>query len=100
MFKGSEVADSTVSSFPKGFNALRDELIDSEVIKEADGKLVFQTDYLFSSPSAAAAIVMGRSANGLIEWKDSKGKDLKSIEEQEITKANKSMQPTANAAAN
>jgi hypothetical protein len=81
-----------VPSFPKGFNTLRDELIENEIIREIDGKLVFQSDYLFSSPSAAAAVVMGRSANGLIEWKDSNGKDLKYIEELEITKANKSIQ--------
>ncbi|WP_431689543.1 DUF4357 domain-containing protein [Hahella sp. NBU794] len=32
---------------------------------------------------------MGRSANGLVEWKDETGKDLKSAEEQEISKAEK-----------
>jgi hypothetical protein len=42
---------------------------------------------------------MGRSANGLIEWKNSKGKELKSVEESEISKANKSMQPTSNVSA-
>ena len=29
---------------------------------------VFTTAYAFSSPSAAAAIVQGRPANGRIEW--------------------------------
>ncbi len=91
VFKGSEIAIDTVPSFPKGFNTLRDELIESETIKNIDGKFIFISDYLFSSPSAAAAVVMGRSANGLIEWKDTKGKDLKSIEEQEIQKANKAL---------
>lgn len=91
VFKGAEIASDTVPSFPKGFNALRDELIESETIKTIDGKLVFVMDYLFSSPSAAAAVVMGRSANGLMEWKDKKGKELKSIEEQEIQKANKAL---------
>lgn len=89
VFKDSQIAGDTVPSFPKGFSALREELIASEIIKNIEGKLFFQSDYLFSSPSAAAAVVMGRSANGLIEWKDSTGKDLKSIEEQEIQKANK-----------
>ncbi|MER2169294.1 MAG: DUF4357 domain-containing protein [Psychrobacillus psychrodurans] len=36
-------------------------------------------DLLFSSPLLAAAIVIGRSANGLTEWKDRYGKSLKDI---------------------
>ncbi len=88
VFKGSKIAIDTVPSFPKGFNTLREELLGSELIKGHNGKLTFEADYLFSSPSAAAAVVMGRSANGLIEWKDKSGRDLKSIETQEIQKAN------------
>ncbi|WP_366044616.1 DUF4357 domain-containing protein [Methylomonas sp.] len=78
---------------------LRDELIDNEIIIKKGESLVLASDYLFSSPSAAAAVIMGRSANGLIEWKNSKGKELKSVEESEISKANKSMQPTSNVSA-
>jgi len=89
VFKESEIALDTVPSFPKGFNTLRAELLEGEVIKNHDDKLMFESDYLFSSPSAAAAVVMGRSANGLIEWKDKSGRDLKSIEAHEIQKANK-----------
>lgn len=92
VFKKSEISNSTVPSFPKGFKSLRDELIENQIIKDIDGKLLFADDYLFSSPSAAAAVVMGRSANGLKEWKDNKGNDLKSIEEQEIKKANKTFE--------
>ncbi len=88
VFKGSEVASDTAPSFPKGFNTLREELLENEILREIDGKLVFQTDYLFSSPSSAAAVVMGRSANGLVECKDYSGRDLKSIEAKEIQKAN------------
>jgi hypothetical protein len=91
VFKDSEVAVDTVPSFPKGFSALREELIESDLINNYDDTLKFTSDYLFSSPSTAAAVVMGRSANGLIEWKDKSGKDLKSIESQEIQKANKSI---------
>jgi hypothetical protein len=91
VFKDSAIANDTVPSFPKGFKTLRDELLENEIIKNIDGKLIFISDYLFSSPSAAAAIVMGRSANGLAEWKDTKGKDLKSIEAQEIQKANQAL---------
>jgi hypothetical protein len=86
VFKGSEIALDTVPSFPKGFNTLRDELLDSETVQKNGEKLIFMSDYLFSSPSAAAAVIMGRSANGLVEWKDQAGRDLKSIETNEILK--------------
>lgn len=91
VFNNSEIALDTVPSFPKGFNTLREELLESALIKENNGKLVFVSDYLFSSPSAAAAVVMGRSANGLIEWKDKSGRDLKSIEAHEIQRAKKTV---------
>ncbi len=38
-------------------------------------------DYSFNSPSAAAAVILGRSANGRTEWKDVQGKTLKQIQE-------------------
>jgi hypothetical protein len=42
--------------------------------------LVFDQDYEFTSPSMAASIVLGRSANGRDEWKNSKGKSLKDLQ--------------------
>ena len=66
----------------------------NEIIVQVDDKLVFKSDWLFSSPSAAANVIMGRSANGLKEWKDSSCKKLHEIEKQEISKANKQIQPT------
>lgn len=36
-------------------------------------------DLLFSSPSLAATITMGRSANGLTEWKNINNKTLKEL---------------------
>ena len=85
VFRNSEIAIDTVKSYrDKGLNKLRDELIESEIIVKFENKLVFKADYLFSSPSAAAMVIMGRSANGLQEWKDSSGKELRDIEKQEI----------------
>ena len=89
VFKGSEMAANTVPSFPKGFDTLRDELINSESVIQEKGKFILSEDVLFSSPSAAAAVIMGRSANGLLEWKNKSGKTLKEIEASEIEKANR-----------
>jgi hypothetical protein len=45
----------------------------------------FSQDYVFTSPSTAAAVVLGRSANGRIEWKDAQGRTLKELQAQEAS---------------
>lgn len=44
------------------------------------GEYIIKKGYIASSPSSAAAIVMGRSANGLVEWKLENGITLKDHE--------------------
>lgn len=44
------------------------ELFASGVIEDVEGRGVFTKDYAFSSPSAAAQVVSGRSANGRTSW--------------------------------
>jgi hypothetical protein len=62
---------------------LRQELIGNGVLAcEGDGYR-FSQDYAFSSPSTAAAVALGRSANGRIEWKDARGRTLKELQERE-----------------
>lgn len=76
---GSKVADHTTLSFETqahGFFKLRKRLIEDGII---DAQYQFVNDYEFSSPSAAAAIVLGRSANGLTEWRTEDGKKLKEL---------------------
>lgn len=87
VFKDSEMATTTVPSFPRGFNTLREELVNGNSVVEKQGSILLAEDILFSSPSAAAAVIMGRSANGLLEWKSKSGKTLKDIESSEIEKA-------------
>jgi hypothetical protein len=40
-------------------------------------------DYTFNSPSTAAGVLLGRSANGRTEWRDAQGHTLKEIQEAE-----------------
>ena len=63
---------------------LRDTLIDKNII---DSGLKFTRDYVFTSPSLAAAIVMGRNANGRTEWKTKDHRSIKDIEEESILDA-------------
>ncbi len=55
----------------------RNELIDSGKVKD----FVFTENVQFSSPSAAAAAIVGSEANGLIMCKNDDGKTLKSLAE-------------------
>lgn len=77
--KGSTIATNTVPSFSSSLLKLREKLIEDGVI---DTKFSFTKDYRFTSPSLAAAVVMGRNANGRSEWKTDDNKSLKEIEEE------------------
>ncbi len=80
VFKGSKAAGSTVASITPNFVKLRDKLIADNLLTKKQGYLEFSDDYIFSSPSTAASIVLGRNANGLTEWKLKSGKSLKEYE--------------------
>jgi hypothetical protein len=80
VFKGSKAASETVKSFPINFAKIRNKLIDENILVHKGEYYEFTEDYLFSSPSTAAAIVMGRNANGLMEWTQKSGKTLKHFE--------------------
>lgn len=58
----------------------RNKLIEEGALIEKGDKWIFVKDTEFSSPSAAAAVIHGGSANGLTAWKDKSGKLLKEIE--------------------
>ena len=80
VFKGSKASASTVNSITSSFLNLRKSLIDKGILKLIGDSYEFSDDFIFSSPSTAATIVMGRNANGLAEWKLSDGKTLKDYE--------------------
>lgn len=62
--------------------AQRRQLIADNTLIEKDGFLVLTKDAEFSSPSAAAVVIHGGSANGLTAWKTKDGKSLKQLDEQ------------------
>ncbi|MBU8912280.1 MAG: DUF4357 domain-containing protein [Desulfobacterales bacterium] len=67
---------------------LRKTLLAENVLEEKNDRLLFISDYEFSSPSAAAAVIHGGQANGLTAWKNSKGVSLKQKEEKGIQQLN------------
>ena len=66
---GSKARLRTTPTIPKGTVAMRQMLQERGVLKPTQEHLVFEGEYVFSSPSAAAAVVTGASANGRVVWK-------------------------------
>jgi len=62
--------------------AKRKELIAESTLVENNGVYEFMKDVEFSSPSAAAQVIQGGSANGLTEWKTKDGILLKELDQQ------------------
>jgi hypothetical protein len=62
---------------------IREELKEKGVLQANSDNtaLVFMRDEKFSSPSSAARAVLGRSANGRVEWKTKDGRTLKQLQE-------------------
>ena len=58
----------------------RNRLIEEGGLVKDGDKYFFVKDTEFSSPSAAAAVIHGGSANGLTAWVNAKGKSLKELQ--------------------
>lgn len=69
----------SAKGYPWVINA-REQLLEDGVLKPDEGHLVFAKNHEFSSPSAAAAVIHGGTANGRTAWKDASGKTLKQLE--------------------
>lgn len=68
VLKGSKARPEWVGT-ERGYQGLFKQLVADGVLVAEDGEhMVFRDDYAFSSPSAAAAVVCGRSANGRTSW--------------------------------
>ena len=83
VLEGSKITTTIAKSFEAhNYNTERNRLIEDGTIKEVDGDLVFTEDHEFSSPSAAAAVILGHSANGGVEWKTEDGVELHALKEE------------------
>lgn len=82
VLKGSVASSTETESFQRrrqeGVTSpvLRTKLLDKKVLVKKNGRLVLATDYLFSAPSTAASVMLGRTQNGWVAWRDDKGRTL------------------------
>ncbi len=78
---GSQAAKGEVESIAPYLAAQRSELLKQGLL--ADEGIVYRLtqDYVFSSPSNAAGVMLGRTANGRTAWRDTAGRTLKDIQD-------------------
>lgn len=82
VLKGSQAVlkeRASAHEYPYTLVPRRRLIEDGTLVAEGD-HLRFTRDTEFSSPSAAATVVHGGSANGLLAWKSKSGKTLKKLE--------------------
>lgn len=77
VLEGSQVEIKDSPYLPASLKEMRQNLIASRVIQVG----VLKEKQLFSSPSYAAAFLLGMQTNGRTDWKDQDGRTLKELEE-------------------
>ena len=77
VLEGSQVEIMDSPNLPASLKEMRQNLIDSQVIQDG----VLKEKQLFSSPSYAAAFLLGMQTNGRTDWKNQDGRTLKELEE-------------------
>lgn len=77
---GSQAAKTEAPSIHEHLKSLRRSLLENGILQDEGECYRLTQDYTFSSSSMAAGVMLGRSANGRVEWKDKRGRTLKEIQ--------------------
>ena len=80
VFAGSLARADAVPSIHAYGTQLRAALVDSGRLVPDGDHLRLTEDYVFSSPSTAAMVMLGRTSNGRLEWKTPDGVSLKTLQ--------------------
>lgn len=76
VFKNSKANLEESKTVGSSVSGMRKNLFEKGILKKEGPVLIFTEDYLFNSPSASAAAILARRANGWTEWKDKNGKTM------------------------
>jgi hypothetical protein len=79
LYKGSTISVNQSKSISERNEKIITKLLSEEIIKETDSGYMFERDYNFTSPSAAADLIVGYSVNGWDIWKTQDGKTLDAV---------------------
>ena len=77
--KGSQAKKKLSNSCTITYRKLRAKLLDTEILKDKGEFYEFVEDTIFSSPSAASNMILGRNSNGYTEWVSEEGVSLKEL---------------------
>jgi len=85
--KGSTARKQGVPAW-KDYKVMRDRLVREKKLVESDDPklLMFPEDLAFKSVSGAAAVVLGRNANGWLAWKTKSGETYDAYQKQKLEK--------------
>ena len=81
VLQGAFAVADEVESTPDSTGRLRAKLAQEGALVLHESRYRFERDVLFATPSSAASVVLGRSANGRVELIDEAGRTLKWLEE-------------------
>lgn len=81
VFAGATARLTAVPSIHSFLEQKRQSLLSQGLLVNDGERLRLTQHYVFDSPSTAAGVLLARSANGRIEWKDGKGRTLKEIQQ-------------------
>ena len=81
---GSQAVKNEVASIHTYLSDLRKALLNQGIFKDTGTTHRLVQDYIFTSPSTAAGVLLGRSSNGRTEWKDAERRSLKEIQDAEV----------------
>jgi hypothetical protein len=84
VFRGSTAYGNETPSASDTIRRIRSGLIESGVLKKQGESYVFATDYIFTAPSTAGGVVLGKNVNGWLEWKFKDGRTLNEVKRQGV----------------
>jgi len=79
VFAGSTARKEVTKGAQAWVTTMRAKLTAQGILQEKQDRYVFTSNFIFTSPSGAAGIVLGRNANGWISWKYQNGKTLDEV---------------------
>jgi hypothetical protein len=84
VLKGSQCSKETAKSIGEGWIRLRKKLLENGVLIDRGEMYEFVDNAVFSSPSAAASVILGRQTAGPLYWITSEGKTYRQIQSEQL----------------
>jgi hypothetical protein len=81
---GSQAVKEETATIHQYMSTIRRDLLEQGVLADDGEHYRFTQDQVFQSPSTAAGVVQGRTANGRIDWKTKDGRTLKQLQEKAV----------------